>query len=417
MAPDRRGGILRHHRELRRAATLRSGATPERAVLWRRTALNDDATAGSRPNRAASARHSVARGETLVERLMPGLERRLKAELRGEVRFDRFTRGRYATDAFALPDDAARRRRCRGPIADAERVLAIARAERVSVLAAAAGTSQAGQTVNSSLVIDCSKHLDKIVELDVAGRRCVVEPGIVLDELNRQLPPARPVVPGRRLDRRRAPPSAEWWATTPAAPARCATATRARTCCRSTRSWPTAQGAFRSGGARPLRSPRGLAAGPDRGSLAARSGGARRRKSRRASQGPAPRRRLQPRCADAGPERAQSRPHPRRLRGHARLLDRDRAEAVTAAQAARRRRLPFRPLPRGDGCGAVHRQARPDRGRARRPHHDRAGARHRHVPPDARINSCAASPRRSCSSSSARTTTTRTCAACGGSTS
>ena len=49
------------------------------------------------------------------------------------------------------------------------------------------GTSQSGQTVGHSLVIDCSKHLDRIVELDAAGQRCVVEPGIVLDDLNRQL--------------------------------------------------------------------------------------------------------------------------------------------------------------------------------------------------------------------------------------
>jgi FAD/FMN-containing dehydrogenase/Fe-S oxidoreductase len=127
-------------------------------------------------------------GESLVERLMPGLERRLEAELRGEVRFDRFTRGRYATDAshyqmmplgVVLP----------GTIADAERALAIARSEGVSVLARGGGTSQAGQTVNDSLVIDCSKYLDQIVELDVPGRRCVVEPGIVLDDLNRHLRP------------------------------------------------------------------------------------------------------------------------------------------------------------------------------------------------------------------------------------
>ncbi len=55
------------------------------------------------------------------------------------------------------------------------------------MLARGAGTSQAGQTVNASLVIDCSRHLDRLVELDIPGRRCVVEPGIVLDELNRRL--------------------------------------------------------------------------------------------------------------------------------------------------------------------------------------------------------------------------------------
>ena len=69
------------------------------------------------------------------------------------------------------------------------------------MLARGGGSSQAGQTVNSSLVIDCSKHLDRILDLDVPGRRCVVEPGIVLDELNRRAQAARPVVPGRHLDR------------------------------------------------------------------------------------------------------------------------------------------------------------------------------------------------------------------------
>src|ERR1700727_315438 len=74
-------------------------------------------------------------------------------------------------------------------VAAAERAIAIARAEKVTVLARGGGTSQSGQTVNHSLVIDCSKYLNHILDLDVAGRRCVVEPGIVLDDLNRQLKP------------------------------------------------------------------------------------------------------------------------------------------------------------------------------------------------------------------------------------
>ncbi|HEY6257445.1 MAG TPA: FAD-linked oxidase C-terminal domain-containing protein [Xanthobacteraceae bacterium] len=120
--------------------------------------------------------------------LRPGLERRLKAGLAGEVRFDRFTRGRYATDAShyqMMPVGVVLPR----SVADAEQALALARAEGVTVLPRGGGTSQSGQTVNESLVIDCSKYLDRVVELDVAGRRCVVEPGIVLDELNRQLKP------------------------------------------------------------------------------------------------------------------------------------------------------------------------------------------------------------------------------------
>ncbi len=124
----------------------------------------------------------------MAESVMPGLERRLKAELAGEVRFDRFTRGRYATDAShyqIMPVGVVTPRTA----AEADRALALARAEGVSVLARGGGTSQAGQTVNSSLVIDCSQHLDRVLDLDVAGRRCVVQPGIVLDELNRQLKP------------------------------------------------------------------------------------------------------------------------------------------------------------------------------------------------------------------------------------
>ncbi|MFL6832413.1 MAG: FAD-binding and (Fe-S)-binding domain-containing protein, partial [Xanthobacteraceae bacterium] len=124
----------------------------------------------------------------MAQTVVPGLERRLKAHLLGEVEFDAFTRGRYATDAShyqVMPLGVVAPR----SVKEAEHALAIAREEGVSVLARGAGTSQAGQAVNSSLVIDCSKYLDHLIELDVSGRRCVVEPGIVLDELNRRLKP------------------------------------------------------------------------------------------------------------------------------------------------------------------------------------------------------------------------------------
>ncbi|HXY89615.1 MAG TPA: FAD-linked oxidase C-terminal domain-containing protein, partial [Xanthobacteraceae bacterium] len=67
--------------------------------------------------------------------------------------------------------------------------IALAREDGVSVLARGGGTSQCGQTVNASLVVDCSKSLNRIVEFDATSRRCVVEPGIVLDDLNRALAP------------------------------------------------------------------------------------------------------------------------------------------------------------------------------------------------------------------------------------
>jgi FAD/FMN-containing dehydrogenase/Fe-S oxidoreductase len=124
----------------------------------------------------------------LAAPLYPGLERRLNAERVGEVRFDAFTRGRYATDAShyqITPVGVVIPR----TIEEAERAIGICRAEGVPVTPRGGGTSQAGQTVNQSVVIDCSRHLTRIVEVDAAGRRCVVEPGIVLDELNRALKP------------------------------------------------------------------------------------------------------------------------------------------------------------------------------------------------------------------------------------
>jgi len=120
--------------------------------------------------------------------LMPGLERRLKAELTGEVQFDRYSRGRYATDAShyqITPLGVVAPR----TIEEAERAIGIARAEGATVLARGGGTSQSGQTVGEALVVDCSKYLTRILDLDLKGARCTVEPGIVLDDLNRQLKP------------------------------------------------------------------------------------------------------------------------------------------------------------------------------------------------------------------------------------
>src|ERR1700721_2379451 len=98
----------------------------------------------------------------MADTVMPGLERRLKAEVGGDIGFDRFTRGRYATDAShyqIMPLGVVRPR----TMADAERAIALARAERGSVPARGGGTSQAGQTVNHSLVIDCSRILNPML--------------------------------------------------------------------------------------------------------------------------------------------------------------------------------------------------------------------------------------------------------------
>ena len=101
----------------------------------------------------------------MAAQLLPGLERKLKADITGDVMFDRFSRGRYATDAShyqMMPLGVVAPR----TMAEAERTLALARDEGVSVLPRGGGTSQAGQAVNESLVIDCSLA----VSLGEAGR-------------------------------------------------------------------------------------------------------------------------------------------------------------------------------------------------------------------------------------------------------
>lgn len=117
---------------------------------------------------------------------MSDFERRLISGKAGDILLDAFSRGRYATDAshYQMTPRAVAIPRT---MEEARNAVAIAVDEGVPVTARGGGTSQCGQTINSGLVVDCSKHLTRVLELDVAARRCVVEPGIVLDELNRQL--------------------------------------------------------------------------------------------------------------------------------------------------------------------------------------------------------------------------------------
>ena len=114
------------------------------------------------------------------------LEDRLSREITGGVFFDAFNRGRYATDASfyqMMPAGVVIPR----TMDEALRALAICRDAGRTVTPRGGGTSQCGQTVNDGIVVDLSKHLNRIVSLDLENCVCVVEPGIVLDDLNRQL--------------------------------------------------------------------------------------------------------------------------------------------------------------------------------------------------------------------------------------
>ena len=116
------------------------------------------------------------------------LARRLAREIEGEAYFDPASRGRYATDAsiyqiepigVAVPRTEE----------DVARIVALAAETGTPLLARGGGTSQCGQTVGEALVVDFSKHLNTVLDLDLEARRATVQPGLVLDRLNRALRP------------------------------------------------------------------------------------------------------------------------------------------------------------------------------------------------------------------------------------
>tara|TARA_B100000575_G_scaffold154796_1_gene123494 strand:+ start:664 stop:3597 length:2934 start_codon:yes stop_codon:yes gene_type:complete len=112
----------------------------------------------------------------------------LKRSIEGDFLESAFDLGRYATDASIyqlLPKAVVVPK----TVEDAREVIYFAKKNGFSVLARGGGTSQNGQTVNKSIVIDNSKYLNKVLDFDPISRSCTVEPGIVLDELNRFLKP------------------------------------------------------------------------------------------------------------------------------------------------------------------------------------------------------------------------------------
>ncbi|MBM3567980.1 MAG: FAD-binding protein [Alphaproteobacteria bacterium] len=121
-----------------------------------------------------------------AERLDDKTAARLSREIEGEVLTDPFDRGRYATDAsiyqimplcVVIPQTDQ----------DCIRAIQIASEAGLAVLPRGAGTSQCGQTVGRALVLDTTRHMNRLLSLDVESRRAVVQPGLVLDRLNAQI--------------------------------------------------------------------------------------------------------------------------------------------------------------------------------------------------------------------------------------
>ncbi len=116
------------------------------------------------------------------------LSQRLQKELKGSVYFDNFSRGRYSTDAsiyqlmpigVVVPEDEH----------DVEVAVQIAVDAGVPVLPRGAGTSQNGQAIGEALLIDTTRHLNKVLQFSPEDRTVCVQPGLVLDHLNRFLKP------------------------------------------------------------------------------------------------------------------------------------------------------------------------------------------------------------------------------------
>jgi FAD/FMN-containing dehydrogenase/Fe-S oxidoreductase len=106
----------------------------------------------------------------------------------GEVRFDRLSRALYSTDAsvYQIVPLGVLLPRTEADIAAA---LEVCRTFRVPLTARGGGTSQAGQCIGPGLVLDCSKYLSRVLEINPAGRWARVQPGCVLDDLNLEVRP------------------------------------------------------------------------------------------------------------------------------------------------------------------------------------------------------------------------------------
>ncbi len=115
---------------------------------------------------------------------MSELEMELRSAMAGDVRTDAYTRQLFSRDAsmysiepiaVVFPRDAA----------DVAAAVDVCSRLHVPMLPRGAGTSLAGQTVGHAVIIDTSRHLDSIVELDADSRTARVQPGVVQNDLNR----------------------------------------------------------------------------------------------------------------------------------------------------------------------------------------------------------------------------------------
>ncbi|MBM3941139.1 MAG: FAD-binding protein [SAR202 cluster bacterium] len=127
---------------------------------------------------------SVKRAAALGEREIAGIAEWLKQRIAGEVKFDTYTRLLYGTDAsiyqmmpvgvtFPMSAD------------DVEAIIKTAKEHGVPVLPRGGGTGLSGQTCNHAIVMDFSRHMNKVIEVQPEERWVRTQPGIIVSNLNR----------------------------------------------------------------------------------------------------------------------------------------------------------------------------------------------------------------------------------------
>jgi FAD/FMN-containing dehydrogenase len=116
------------------------------------------------------------------------LARQLRNHTRAEVRVDEATRKLYSTDASIYQIDPLGVVLPRSP-EDVVAVVQICAEMQVPITARGGGTSLSGQAIGPGVVLDCSRHLNQILDLDVTNRVARVQPGVVLDQINRRVAP------------------------------------------------------------------------------------------------------------------------------------------------------------------------------------------------------------------------------------
>ena len=125
---------------------------------------------------------------SINENQIQKIAKEIQGQVKGKVLFDEFSRGRYSTDSSlyqikpvgaVLPVDTN----------DVLQIMEYSQKHHIPLLARGGGSSQCGQTVGESIVLDYSKHQNKILEFNKEEKTVWVEPGIVLDQLNAYLKP------------------------------------------------------------------------------------------------------------------------------------------------------------------------------------------------------------------------------------